>query len=108
MPNLKTRTARLRRAITAVADWCRSHRHDSVKEQHTALTRRITGHFNYFGVNGNLRSLTLLVRQVERAWRKWLSRRGQRTPLTWKRFKDLLRLNPLPIPRIRVQVWMPP
>jgi group II intron reverse transcriptase/maturase len=108
MPGLKTRTARLRRAITAVADWCRSHRHDSVKEQHTALTRRITGHFNYFGVNGNLRSLTLLVRQVERAWRKWLSRRGQRTPLTWKRFKDLLRLNPLPIPRIRVQVWMPP
>ena len=106
MPGLKTRTARLRRAITAVADWCRSHRHDSVKEQHAALTRRIEGHFNYFGVNGNLRSLALLVRQAELAWRKWLSRRGQRTPLSWKRFKDVLRRNPLPVPRIRVQLWM--
>jgi RNA-directed DNA polymerase len=108
MPSHKTRTARLRRAIVAVADWCRSHRHESVKEQHAALTRRIEGHFNYFGVNGNLRSLQLLTRQVERAWRKWLSRRGQRTPLSWSRFKDVLRNLPLPTPRIRVQLWMPP
>ena len=108
MPGLKTRTVRLRRAITAVADWCRSHRHESVKEQHAALTRRIVCHFNYFGVNGNLQSLQLLVRQVERAWRKWLSRRGQRTPLSWKRFKDVLRKLPLPTPTIRVQLWMTP
>jgi RNA-directed DNA polymerase len=108
MPTLKTRTARLRRAITAVADWCRSHRHESVKEQHAALTRRLQGHFNYFGVNGNLRSLQVLVYEVGRAWRKWLSRRGQRTPLSWKRFNDLLRRLPLPKPRIRVQLWMPP
>jgi hypothetical protein len=63
------------------------------------------GHFHYFGVHGNARSLALLVRQVERAWRKGLSRRGPRTPLSWKRFKDLLRLHPLPRPTIRVQLW---
>jgi group II intron reverse transcriptase/maturase len=107
-PSFKTRTVRLRRAITAVADWCRSHRHDSVKEQHAALTRRIVGHFNYFGVNGNLHSLRILVWQAERTWRKWLSRRGQRTPLSWKRFKDVLRVFPLPEPKIRVQLWIPP
>jgi RNA-directed DNA polymerase len=106
MPGFKTRTARLRRAITAVADWCRSHRHQSVKEQHAALTRRIEGHFNYFGVNGNLRSLKVLRRQVERVWRKWLSRRGQRKPLSWARFADVLRNLPLPTPTIRVQLWM--
>jgi RNA-directed DNA polymerase len=108
MPSLKTRTARLRRAVTAVTDWCRSHRHESVKEQHAALTRRIVGHYNYFGVNGNLRSLQALVHQVERAWRKWLSRRGQPSPLGWKRFRDMLRLLPLPAPSIRIQLWMPP
>jgi hypothetical protein len=107
-PGLKTRAARLRRAITAVTDWCRCHRHESVKEQHAALSRRIVGHFNYFGVNGNLRSLWLLAHQVERAWRKWLGRRGQRQPLSWKRFKDLLRIHPLPRPTVRVQLWMAP
>lgn len=107
-PGFKTRTGRLRRAIEAVADWCRSHRHESVKEQHAALARRIEGHFNYFGVNGNMRSLYLLVHQAERAWKKWLGRRGQRKPLCWKRFEDVLRQLPLPAPRIRVRLWASP
>jgi RNA-directed DNA polymerase len=78
MPSMKTRRARLRRAITAVAEFCRRHRHLPVKEQHAALTRRIVGHCNYFGVSGNIRSLALLIREAERAWHKWLCRRSQR------------------------------
>jgi RNA-directed DNA polymerase len=105
MPGYQTRTARLRRAITAVADWCRRHRHLPVKEQHAALKRRIEGHCNYFGVNGNVRSIAMLVREAETAWHKWLSRRSQRAYLNWKRFKALLRDFPLPKPRVRVQLW---
>ncbi|HEX8703390.1 MAG TPA: group II intron reverse transcriptase/maturase, partial [Myxococcaceae bacterium] len=56
---LKTRTARLRRAVQAVYDFCWRHRHESIQEQHAALCRRIQGHFNYFGVNGNIRALQL-------------------------------------------------
>lgn len=108
-PGVKTRTARLRRAIKAAADYCRSHRHEPVKEQHAGLKRRVVGHFNYFGVNGNIRSLKRLVREVEHFWRKWLRRRSQRTRLTWARFKEtILRAFPLPSPRIRVQIWASP
>ena len=53
----KTRSSRLQRAITVAAAWCRRHRHLPVAVQHAALTRRIQGHFNYFGVSGNARSL---------------------------------------------------
>jgi len=49
----KTRRARMRRSVKAVYDWCRRHRHLPVKAQHAALVRRVNGHFNYFGVNGN-------------------------------------------------------
>ena len=63
---MRTRKARLQKAISAIGDHCRRHRHDSLKEQHLALTRRVQGHFNYFGVNGNIRALGLLVRWVER------------------------------------------
>jgi hypothetical protein len=104
-PALKTRTARLRRAILAAAEWCRSHRHDPVKEQSEALTRRLNGHYDYFGVNGNGRSLKRLRHRVHRAWKKWLSRRGQRKPLNWERFNGVLRRYPLPAPTIRVQIW---
>ncbi|MGZ7033321.1 MAG: group II intron reverse transcriptase/maturase, partial [Thermoanaerobaculia bacterium] len=101
----KTRRARLRRAITAVTDWCRSHRHLPVPAQHAALKRRIEGHYNYFGVNGNLRSLDVLFHEAIKTWHKWLRRRSQKRGLTWERFKALLRRYPLPRPRIKVQIW---
>jgi RNA-directed DNA polymerase len=101
----KTRHARLRRSVQAVADWCRRHRHLPVKAQHAALTRRIQGHFNYFGVSGNFRSLLMLVAEAKRAWYKWLRRRSQQAHLNWERFDELLKRFPLPRPRIVVRIW---
>jgi group II intron reverse transcriptase/maturase len=101
----KTRRARLARAIKAVHTWCRENRHLPVGQQHAALSRRVQGHLNYFGVNGNMASLTRFARQVTRSWFKWLNRRSQRARLNWDRFEDLLRDFPLPQPRIVVQIW---
>jgi hypothetical protein len=110
-----------RRAVTrpaAVYDWCRCHRRLSIPAQHAALTRRIRGHFNYFGVNGNQRSLGRLYHHARRAWFKWLCRtsvrfrkvrtvpgRSQKKRLNWERFVDLLRDFPIPRPRVYVQIW---
>ena len=101
----KTRRARLRRAIQSVDEYCRSHRHVSVKDQHAALTRRLRGHYNYFGVNGNSSSLTKLVIAAARIWFLWLRRRSQRRRLTWDRYKAMLDRLPLPEPRITVTIW---
>jgi RNA-directed DNA polymerase len=101
----KTRSASLRRGIQAAVEWCRRHRHHSVADQHTMLKQKLIGHFNYFGVNGNIRCLLQLLRQVERGWRKWLDRRSERARMSWGRFEQLLQRHPLPRPRITVQIW---
>ena len=101
----KTRRASLRRAKQALYDWCRRHRHQPVEAQHAALGRRLRGHCNSCGVNGNFQSLLRLVEATKRAWYKWLCRRSQRTRLTWERFTDFLRQRPLPRPRITVRIW---
>jgi len=101
----KTRSARLRRSIQAVADWCRRYRHLPVKVQHAALVRRIRGHFNYFGVSGNFRSLLLFVEEARQAWLKWLRRRSHRTRLWGDRVKLLFERYSLPRPRITVPIW---
>jgi len=103
----RTRGARLRRAIKAVYEWCRSHRHDPIEEQHLALTRKLKGHYNYYGVNGNSHALQQLRDRAIRAWRTWLDRRSQRARMNWSRFNELLRSFPLPAARIRVQIWRP-
>jgi RNA-directed DNA polymerase len=102
---LKTRTARLRRAITSVNEFCRRHRHEPVAQQHADLCRRLEGHMNYFGVNGNSKSLSQLVYWAKRIWRKWLDRRSQRARMNWNRFGLILDRFPLPRPTIRVQIW---
>ena len=101
----KTRRASLRRAKTSIYDWCRRHRHWSIKDQHAALHRRLRGHFHYFGVSGNYNSMMRLVEATKRAWYKWLRRRSPRTRLHWERCTDMLRWWPLPRPRITVRIW---
>jgi len=103
----KTRHARRRRSEKAIAEWCRRHRHLPVAVQHVALERRIQGHFNYYGVSGNVHSLLLLVERVKRSWFKWLRRRSQRKHLNWERFAEILERFPLPRPRIMVRIWGP-
>ena len=103
----KTRGAPLRRAINAAIEWCRRHRHDLIKAQHLALTRKLNGHYNYYGVNGNLGALQRLRYVVLRAWRKWSNRRSQRARMNWKRFNELLKAHPLPVPTIKVQSALP-
>jgi len=107
VPAMKTRKARLQRALQNLGEFCRRHRHDPLKEQHASLSRRMEGHFNYFGVNGNMRALQCLLFWAERQWFKWLCRRSQRKRLTWERFNARLKVFPLPTPTIRVQVWAP-
>jgi len=104
---LKTRKARLAKAIKAIGDWCRRHRHEPITEQHATLKQKLRGHFQYFGVNGNMRGLRPVARAATSLWLKWLRRRSQRSKLTWQRLKDLLEVYPLPAPAITVQIWAP-
>jgi group II intron reverse transcriptase/maturase len=103
---MKTRKASLQKALRAISDWCRRHRHWPPKEQHAALVRRLHGHYGYFAINGNTRSLSKMLHQVERIWLKWLRTRSQRgRRLTWERFKRYLKRFPLPGPHVRVRIW---
>jgi RNA-directed DNA polymerase len=103
---MKTRKARLQRVLQNLSDWCRSHRHLPLVEQHAALTRRLRGHYHYFGVNGNSRSLKQVLYRTRQICLKWLQRRGQRgRRLNWKRFCAYLDVYPLPPPRIYVRIW---
>ena len=101
---VKRRTAgsRFHHAVKRIADWCRLNRHKEIGEQHQALGQKLRGHFAYYGIIGNLRSLQRFRYQVLRVWRKWLSRRHRGGGWPWPRFNELLRQLPLPVPRARV------
>jgi group II intron reverse transcriptase/maturase len=96
----KTASSRLARAVSRIDEWCRMHRHDPVREQHRALVSKLRGHYNYYGIRGNLRSLQAFLFLTTRVWFKWLRRRSRERP-RWDWMNALLRIFPLPRPSIR-------
>ena len=96
----KTSGKRFSKAVGDIHDWCRKNRHLKVKDQHRILSAKVRGHYNYFGIKGNYRSLARYLYEVCRKWRYWLNRRNRENRMPWERFVILLERYPLPKPRI--------
>jgi RNA-directed DNA polymerase len=101
----KTAPSSFTRALRKVAEWCKRWRHLPIKTQHLALTRKVRGHYAYFGITGNARALQRFLNSAERAWRKWLDRRSQRARMKWEKFSRLLKRYPLPPARVVHSVY---
>ncbi len=83
------RTARkkLQGALRRIKDWIKQNRHLKGIKFITALNRRLRGHYNYYSVVGNLRSLWRFYSWAIECAFKWLNRRGgKRKSFTWKVF----------------------
>lgn len=71
-----------------------------VKAWWPTLQAKLRGHYQYYGVSGNMRMLTCFYVATKRLTLKWLNRRSQRKSFSWKRFQLYLNHYPLPQPRI--------
>lgn len=102
VPRVTRRTSRkrLRASLVRVTEWVKAERHQPVRQLVKALNTRLRGHYNYYGVIGNYRSLRSYFRQTSRLLMKWLGRRSQKSRMTWEKFNALLKRFPLEEPRI--------
>ena len=98
--NKMTDRKRLSRAKRAIHLWCKENRHEPIKEQYKVLKVKLLGHYQYYGVRGNIRSLNVVYGWTMKCWRKWLNCRGAKANLTWERFETMTRSLQLPRPRI--------
>lgn len=81
------------------------NRHLPVKEQWKTLPLKLKGHYGYFGITGNSRSLGMFWNEVKTLWHRWLSRRSQKAFIPWEIFQKLVKRYPLPTPRIVHSVY---
>jgi RNA-directed DNA polymerase len=96
----KTEKSRLRRSMTNLTALMRDIRHWSLKDQVFRLNQVLRGHYAYYGVAGNWRSLHKVYRFVERYWHKMLCSRSWAARLTWAVFRRLRDLFPIQRPTI--------
>jgi hypothetical protein len=91
-PRVTCRTSRkrLRASLARVTEWIKAERHSPVRQLVEALNARLRGHYNYYGVIGNHRSLCSFFYQARRLLMKWLGRRSRKSRMTWEKFNALV------------------
>jgi len=97
----KTSQKKFRAKCKEMNNWLRSIRNRiPAKEWWPVLAAKLRGHYQYYGVSGNTRSLQCYYDRVIQMVFKWLNRRSQRLSFSWDEFKEYLKKYPLPMPRI--------
>jgi RNA-directed DNA polymerase len=70
------------------------------KEWWPVLQAKLRGHYQYYGVSGNMQSLRRYYSRTIRMVYKWFNRRSQRKSFRWESFLQYLEQYPLPMPKI--------
>jgi hypothetical protein len=100
---LRTEKSRLRRSMMSLQELMRRIRHHRISDQVSEINAVLRGHYAYYGVAGNIRSLVKMFRAVTRYWLRMLrsrSRAGAR--LTWDAFNQIQQRTPLLRPKLRL------
>ena len=101
---LKRRTApkKLQGASRRIKEWIKKERHLSKGDFVRGLSRRLTGHYNYFGIIGNGHSINRFYRWAMECTFKWLNRRGgKRMSFTLVAFRRAMDRGLFKRPRIK-------
>jgi len=94
---------RYSRAKATMRERIHRMRHHPVDDQVRAINQILRGHFNYYGIAGNVRKLQAFWNFTQREWKHSLSKRSQKGRLTWDKLTAILDQHPLTPPRLRIR-----
>lgn len=98
----KTQKEKLRKGLTELNIWLKNIRNlFLLKDWWKVLRAKLVGHYNYFGVSGNIGCLQQFQYEANKLIYKWINRRSQKRSMTWQTFHSYLDWNPLPQPRVK-------
>lgn len=96
----KTSRKKLKFSLQRINIWIRTNRHLPIKKLIAKLNRKMQGHYGYYGITFNSRSLHSYYRRVKQLLFNWMTRRGGKKPMTWDKLQSILAHYTLAQPRI--------
>lgn len=102
MVGRKTENKRLKRSMEKLHNEIRWNRHKPIKEQQERINQILRGHYNYYGLAGNLKALFQVYDKTKLYWRKMLSSRSTKSYVNWDEFRKILSRFPLVRPKLSI------
>ena len=103
---IKTDKQRMRNKLKEMNQWLKANRNRTkAKEVWKTLSAKLRGHYNYYGVSSNSRSIQTFYYQTVRLTYKWMNRRSQKKSFNWIEFYEYLKLHPLDKPALAYNMY---
>jgi len=97
----KTSSKKQNRKLKEMNQWLKAVRNMiEGKDIWKVLVSKLQGHYNYYGISGNFKSIQGYYYQVRRMTFRWLNRRSQKQSFNWQEFTEYLKRYPLPKPAL--------
>jgi RNA-directed DNA polymerase len=97
----KTSKKKFIQKAKAMNEWMKKVRNlIPLKEWWKVLKMKLTGHYRYYGISGNMRAMREFYTEASKLAYKWINRRSQKKSYTYARYCLFKEYNPLPEPKI--------
>ena len=103
---VKTSKKKYRSKVKAMKQWIKLNRNMPISELIKKINQKLRGHYQYYGVTDNTRSVKSFLNTTRYLLFKWTNRRSQKRSYTLESFYNgLLRTLPLLEPKISVSLF---
>ena len=97
---VRTSKKRMKKSQQTMNKYIKNNRSVPLKQLWGMTKIKLTGHYHYYGVSGNLESLITFHRKTRNMLFKWLNRRSQKQSFNWQQFANFIMRYPLPRPKL--------
>jgi RNA-directed DNA polymerase len=98
----KTEKTRVKRGMKRIKTIIKEMMHSPIEAQVKRINLFLKGHYNYYGMGGNISALQKIYRNTVKTLRHMLNKRSQKGYVTWKRFNQIEELKLILKPRLSV------
>ena len=102
--HIQTSMKKLKMKKQAVKAWLREHMHEPIAPTIETLNRKLQGHVNFYGINGNFKLIEHFFKYAKETYIRVLRARGQKRPIKWDVFKRIWDYYIKP-PKLAVDIW---
>ncbi len=101
----KTSRKKLSMKMANMRKWMWDNMHTPIGTLTAKLNPKLRGHYQYYGITDNIRSINSFYHETRKTMLKVLKRRSQKDGMTWDKLSKHLKHYPLVTPRIYVNIY---
>ena len=104
-PVIKSSKKKLKQKRMSVKKWLHERMHEPILTTGESIKKKLIGHYAYYGINGNYKTMVCFYKYIKYTWFKVLRKRGQKKPIKYWDFLRIWKFLKIPEAKIYVNIW---